>query len=185
MPGSGKSYVGSLLHRKWGMTFVDTDHLIGGREGRGLQEILESHGEAGFKRLEEEAILALCAINPKKAVIATGGSAVYSEKAMNALKASSLVIHLDAPVEDLKANMEKDGSPNERGILGLKGKTVDELLRERQGLYEKYADMTISLAGSPSEDQVMAEIMAGIQRKTGGLEMLEITPPHPRWVFRQ
>ena len=85
MPGAGKSTVGVVLAKALGMQFVDTDILIQERAGRMLQEILDKDGPDVFKRIEEEAILSL---QPHRAVIATGGSVVFSGDAMAHLRSA-------------------------------------------------------------------------------------------------
>ena len=82
MPASGKSTVGVILAKVLGMDFLDTDIVIQQREGARLNEIIEKEGVDGFLKKEEEALLS---INVSNTVIATGGSAVYSETAMRQL----------------------------------------------------------------------------------------------------
>ena len=78
MPGSGKSTCGVLAAKALCMDFADTDLVIQAREGRKLQEIIDSDGNGYFETAEENALLETGFENT---VIATGGSAVYSETA--------------------------------------------------------------------------------------------------------
>lgn len=75
MPGAGKSTVGVLLAKSMGYDFVDADLVIQKQQGTKLQNIIDERGLDGFKQAEEQALLS---INDKKAIIATGGSAVFS-----------------------------------------------------------------------------------------------------------
>ena len=102
MPASGKSTVGVILAKILGMDFLDTDIVIQQREGRKLCEIIETDGVDGFLKKEEEALLSVHTTNP---VIATGGSAVYSEAGMTSLSAGSKVVYLEVPIEDLKKDL--------------------------------------------------------------------------------
>ena len=97
MPAAGKSTSGILLAKKIGYGFIDTDVLIQTKTGRLLEKIIETSGIEGFLKIEEEAALE---INTDRLVIATGGSMVYSEKAINYLKKGSIVFYLkqDQPV---------------------------------------------------------------------------------------
>ena len=83
MSGAGKSTLGVLLAKALGKQFADTDLLIQERTGKLLQEILDSEGIDRFLQIEEEALLD-CSF--QNCVVATGGSAVYSEKAMQNFK---------------------------------------------------------------------------------------------------
>ena len=79
MPGAGKSTVGVLLAKSMGYDFVDADLVIQKQQGTKLQNIIDERGLDGFKQAEEQALLS---INDKKAIIATGGSAVFSAAGM-------------------------------------------------------------------------------------------------------
>ena len=83
MPACGKSTAGVLLAKKIGFGFIDTDLLIQKREGALLCDILKKRGAEGFIEVEEQVNAELSA---DRCVIATGGSVVYGEKAMNNLK---------------------------------------------------------------------------------------------------
>ena len=52
----GKTAVGKRLARRLGRPFVDTDSLIEKREGMAIKEIFKRHGEAEFRRIEEEVV---------------------------------------------------------------------------------------------------------------------------------
>jgi shikimate kinase len=96
MPGAGKSTIGVLLAKATARAFLDTDVHIQSREGRRLQEILDTEGRAAFCRIEERRILEL---HLTQHVIATGGSVVYSAAAMAHLKRNGLIVLLDLPFE--------------------------------------------------------------------------------------
>ena len=86
MPGVGKSTVGVLLAKRLGIDFLDSDVFIQTRERRRLWEIIQQESLSGFCRIEERHVLSL---SPFGCVIATGGSVVYSERAMKHLPAAA------------------------------------------------------------------------------------------------
>src|SRR5512139_586368 len=92
MPGAGKSTVGVILAKQTSREFVDTDLLIQTLQERTLQDIVDTDGYAVLRKIEEDVLLGLSVQNH---VIATGGSAVYSDRAMAHLKSGGLVIFLD------------------------------------------------------------------------------------------
>ena len=59
MAGCGKSTIGVLLAKILGMPFIDTDLVIQEKQGRLLQEIIDSEGLQKFIHIEEEFILSL------------------------------------------------------------------------------------------------------------------------------
>ncbi len=151
MPGSGKSTVGVVLAKRLGYQFVDSDLVIQEKTGKLLYQLIEELGEAGFLELENEINAGLQA---KRAVIATGGSAVYGKEAMAHFKEMGKVVYLSLPYEELR---ERLGDLHKRGVVLREGYTLKELYEERVPLYEKYADLVIDCSGRDIRS-VMEEI---------------------------
>lgn len=148
MPGAGKSTVGVLLARALGMAFVDTDLELQKARGKLLQEIIDNDGIEGFLKAEEETVLS---INCSHAVVATGGSVVYSSRAMMHLKKNGLVVYLKA---DLEAIRNRINNMATRGIAMAGDRTLADIYYERIPLYEKYADIIIDCSGKDPEGVV-------------------------------
>jgi shikimate kinase len=151
MPGVGKSTVGVLLAKALGRYFLDTDVLIQAIQGRSLQEIIDCDGLAAFRKIEEDYVLCIDLTN---AVIATGGSVVYSEKAMRHLATHGVIIHLDLPVDRIEQRIRNLPT---RGVVMEKGQTIRSLYNQRQPLYRQYAQLTIDCTDKTHE-QIVAEI---------------------------
>ena len=156
MPGSGKSTVGVILAKRTGRDFVDTDVLIQTARQRTLQDIVDTDGYLVLRRIEEEILLGLAVRNH---VIATGGSAVYSDRAMQHLKADGIVIFLDTDLDTLQKRV-RDFST--RGLAKRSDQSFADLFAERFPLYTKYADITINCAGLDQEE-VCTRIIARIE----------------------
>lgn len=156
MSGAGKSTLGVLLAKALGKQFADTDLLIQERTGKLLQEILDSEGIDRFLQIEEDALLD-CA--PKNCVIATGGSAVYSEKAMQKFKQNGIVVYLAVGYEELKSRLLNITT---RGIVFKGNGDLRALLEERIPLYQKYADLTVDLSAHSIEGSV-EELVSALQ----------------------
>lgn len=152
MPGVGKSTVGVLLAKATRRSFVDTDVFIQAGQGRTLQEIIDADGLEAFCHIEEQYIRCL---EVRACVIATGGSVVYSDAAMQALRTGGLVVHLDLPLDTIIRRIE---NLDVRGVVMSPGQTLASLYELRQGLYRKYADLTIACQGL-TQDQVVAAIL--------------------------
>jgi shikimate kinase len=157
MPGAGKSTVGVLVAKHLGLGFVDTDLLIQERAGRRLQQILDDDGYQELRRLEEEAIVAL---DTRGAVIATGGSAVYSERAMRHLERNGTIVYLKAGCDLLIARID---DYELRGIANPGGQRFEEIYRERTPLYERRADAVVEV-DVLTQEQVARSVVAAIQR---------------------
>ena len=141
MPGAGKSTVGVVLAKRLGYRFLDSDLVIQDKYGKLLHELIEEHGVEGFWRIEEEVNASL---NPRKSVIATGGSVIYGPRAMEHLRQIGTVVYLKLPLEEVA---ERLGDLNARGVTLMPGQTLADLYAERIPLYEKYAHVVIDCQG--------------------------------------
>jgi len=141
MPGVGKSTVGVVLAKHMGYQFLDSDLIIQEREGRLLHELISENGTQGFVAIEDRVN---ASIETDKTVIATGGSAVYGQKAMEHFRNIGKVVYLSLPYDELE---ERLGDLNERGVVLQPGQTLRQLFEERKPLYEKYGEIVIDCRG--------------------------------------
>ncbi|MBP1908219.1 shikimate kinase [Methanolobus bombayensis] len=147
MPGAGKSSAGHKLASMLGYQFIDTDKLVIDDSGKGLQDIVNDLGDVALLKAEEQSIVTM---NLKdNSIIATGGSVVYSEKAMNFLKGHSVIVYLEVPFGTIVTRLS---NLTTRGVVGLKEKGLHGLYEERTGLYLSFADHIIEVG---RKDKVM------------------------------
>ena len=137
MPGAGKSSIGVVLAKVLGYQFIDSDLLIQKEEKRTFSEIIEQDGIDGFKAVE---IRVNASIQVENTVIATGGSGVYCDEAMQHLKSEGVVVYLKI---SLKLLSKRLGNLKDRGVVLKEGQTLESLYEERTELYEKYADIVV------------------------------------------
>lgn len=153
MPGSGKSTCGVLAAKALLKNFFDTDLLLQNIEGKRLQEIIDENGINYFNNAEENAILSL---DIRGTVIATGGSVVYSEKAMEHLKKLGRVIYLHLDYDTMADRIKNITT---RGVVLKDGHTLLDMYNERLSLYEKYADDTIICDNHTVEEVVESIVL--------------------------
>ena len=153
MPGAGKSTLGVLLAKELAKGFVDTDLLIQEHAGKSLQAILDQQGYMVLRAMEEDV---LCRMDSVNCVIATGGSAVYSENAMSRLKQGGVCIYLRLSLPSVQGRVHNLDS---RGIAAADGQSLADVYAERQPLYEHYADFTIE-CDNKAVEQVLSELQA-------------------------
>ena len=146
MPGSGKSTIGVILAKLLSRNFIDTDILIQASEQRILQDIVDTQGYMALRRIEERILLSL---DCKDHVIATGGSAVYSQSGMERLRANGIVVYLQA---DLPTLVSRVRDFTTRGLAKRPDQTFADLFQERTLLYSRYADLTIGCCGLTHEE---------------------------------
>lgn len=148
MPGAGKSMVGVILAKTLCMEFIDTDILIQQKQGRSLQEIIDCDGIDKFLGIEENTVLELKASG---CVIATGGSIIYSERAICHLKKDGILIYLKLPFAEIEKRIK---NISKRGIAMSIEQDLAGLYEERVPMYEKNADIVIDCTGKDMEDVV-------------------------------
>lgn len=156
MPGSGKSTVGVILAKSLGLEFVDTDILIQTEEGKTLQDIVDNRGHMALRVIEERVLLS---VKHKNHIIATGGSAAYSEPAMLHLKKDGILVFLHAELDVLKNRITNYET---RGLAKRPDQTFQDLFNERFELYSKYADITIN-SGHNSQDSVVDDVIKQLE----------------------
>ena len=148
MPGAGKSTVGVLLAKSMGYDFLDTDLVIQSQQKSKLQKIIDEQGIEAFLKCEEQALLS---VDCEKTVIATGGSAIFSEKGMEHLKKNGVCVYLKVDEQELIRRLRNIKT---RGIACKKGETVAQIIAQREAYYNKYADITIGCENTSAEDVV-------------------------------
>lgn len=148
MPGCGKSTVGVLLAKSMRFDFIDCDLIIQKRCGMSLQDIIDRRGLDEFLKEEEAALCSLC---ENDCVIATGGSAVYSDRAMKHLSENAVTVYISLPCDEIKSRLTNIKT---RGVAMAKGETIESLYEKRCALYRKYADITLEAQGLQLEETV-------------------------------
>ncbi|WP_340819066.1 shikimate kinase [Methanolobus sp. WCC4] len=157
MPGAGKSSAGQKLASMLGYEFIDTDKLVIDGSGTGLQNIVNDLGDMALVRAEEQSILGLDLKDD--CIIATGGSVVYSEKAMQFFKERSTIVYLDVPFGTIVSRLSNLST---RGVVGLKEKGLNGLYEERTVLYRSFADHTIKVGRKDKVVHVAKRIMESV-----------------------
>lgn len=137
MPSCGKSTIGVVLAKTMNKGFVDTDLLIQQKEGKTLQDIINEHGNEYFHQVEENVLLAT---DVRNFVIATGGSAIYFDRAMEHFKEHGKIVYIKVSLETI---LERLNNIKTRGVTLGKGQTIEDLYKQRIPLYEKHADIVI------------------------------------------
>ena len=122
MPGAGKSTIGKLLAKSLGWEFVDTDDRIKLKAGLCLQDILNQSGYLYLRELEEK-LLSKMQIR-SRTVVATGGSIVYSQKAMRHISKATTIVYMRVPVPIL---LNRIDNLDNRGIASQPNQTFEDL----------------------------------------------------------
>lgn len=158
MPGSGKSTCGVLAAKALLKNFFDTDLLFQGLEEKRLQDIIDDDGIEYFLKAEERTILSL---DINATVISTGGSVVYSDKAMAHLKENGKIIFLNLSYDTMVGRIKNISS---RGVVVKEGNSLKDMYDERLPMYQKWADAVIDCDNNTVEETV-AQIVEAAEIK--------------------
>ncbi|MCJ7711426.1 MAG: bifunctional shikimate kinase/3-dehydroquinate synthase, partial [Chloroflexi bacterium] len=118
LPGSGKSAVGRRLAARHGADFLDLDHEIETASGMTVPDIFAAEGEAGFRRRERQAVVALGPADGApdlRRVISPGGGAILDPRNRWALYRGRVVAWLDVRPEVLAQRLRR--SPTVRPLV--------------------------------------------------------------------
>ena len=157
MPACGKSTIGVLLAKSLNLNFIDTDLIIQQKYNKLLSEIIQIDGITGFIEKESNAIRSINCID--SFCISTGGSAVFSDIAMQHLQKNGIIIYIKV---DFKEIQERISDIKTRGVVLEESKTLYDSYLERTPLYEKYANITIN-ANNKTVEEIVYEISSVIQ----------------------
>ena len=157
MAGVGKSTIGMSLAKALGFSFIDVDKYIFAKDGKTIQGIIDEEGEEALLQLEKRRMYE---IDLPRKVLAPGGSVIYHADLMEYLRQNSILVYLDDSFENIE---EKLVGGLDRGIVGLKSKSLRQIYEERKPLYAKYADITINCQGK-SQAQLVKEILQHYQK---------------------
>lgn len=148
--GTGKSTVGKMLARDYGLDFVDTDDLIVKKAGnKTVAEIFEESGETYFRKIERDVIKDI--FQRDNIIISTGGGAIADKENLALFKKKSIIICLTASPDVILERIRKEDGI--RPLLNVNDplKRIKELLDSRKEAYMK-SDITIDTSDlTPSE----------------------------------
>ncbi len=153
MPGSGKSTLGVILARRLGYGYLDTDSFISQKEKSTLQGIIDTKGLDYFLDVESEIGSEIVC---DRVIIATGGSMVMAESAMEHLKELGTIIYINVPLDELRRRL---GNYKDRGIAMKNGEGLEAILAEREPQYLKYADIIVDYHNGDNLEQTVDNII--------------------------
>lgn len=157
MMGSGKTRVGSELASRTGLAFLDTDTMVEARLGQPIAELWSDTGEDAFRRAEAEAVVEAAQRPP--AVVATGGGVVLSDPNIDTMRATGLVVWLDASPLTLAQRVGTDRARPLLAGTATPETVLREILGQRRHRYRRAAHARVSSEGRKVID-VVEEVMS-------------------------
>jgi shikimate kinase len=158
--GAGKTTVGERCAEHLGRPFVDTDDLVESHAQMSVAEVFRTLGDEQFRTLERAAVADVSA-SPSPLVIATGGGAVLDAESRRRLRATGVVVWLQAPAAVLGARVaeQQDRDGTERPLLRDDAiPTLERLGALRAPAYEAAAHAVVDTTGR-SVDEVVDVVL--------------------------
>lgn len=153
VPGAGKTTVGTILAKKLGRDFIDTDQKIEAISGKTISEIFIQDGEVSF-RATEKAVIEQSLTN-SNVVVSLGGGALMNPETRELVK-SHKTIWLQT---GLAQAVDRIGMNRNRPLLlgNVRGQLAD-LMTAREPFYIECAQEVVD-TNELSPDQVADQII--------------------------
>ena len=138
MAAVGKSHIGKKIAAISNYEYMETDKLIAeqaNQEGKRYQDLSDDD----FLRIEKDVFMKLGDLSGK--VIDTGASVIYDQDVMRKIAEFAHVVYIEDRIDVIKGRFDARGLVP---LMRIEGKTFEQLFIERQPLYEKYAQSTVT-----------------------------------------
>jgi shikimate kinase len=139
--GAGKTSVALRVAALKGMDCIDMDSYLERGQELSVADIFAVYGEGYFRQLETDFLKGL--LTRERTVLSTGGGVVKRAENRALLKAAGTVVYLKVDADEA---LRRIGDVASRPML-LAGRAPQQLLKERQPLYEQVADVVIDTNG--------------------------------------
>lgn len=152
MAGVGKSHIAQKIAAISNYEYMETDKLIAeqaNEEGMRYHDLSDDN----FLRIEKDVFMKLCDLSGK--VIDTGASVIYDQDVMHKIANFAHIVYIEDSIDVIKDRFNARGPVP---LMRIEGKTFEQLFAERQPLYEKYAQSTVTRNSLRNHDaQLVAE----------------------------
>lgn len=157
MRGSGKTTIAKQLSKKLGIKRLDLDEIMTDKLSMSTPEIVKKYGWGHFR--DRESAIAEEIAGMRNVLISTGGGIVLRPDNITALRKNGIIILLNASVDVMVRRLrDSSGRPPLTDKKTPKAE-IEQVLRERQRLYEQAADIIID-TDKLRPDQAADEIIA-------------------------
>jgi XRE family aerobic/anaerobic benzoate catabolism transcriptional regulator len=157
--GAGKSTLGARLAAQRDLPFIELDREVETASGMTLSEIFDLYGQAGFRRLERQALDRILATTPRF-VVAAGGSIVSQPDTFAELLLGCFTVWIRARPAEHMQRVIAQGDLRPMADNAEAMADLERILAGREALYRK-ADATVDTAGR-SVDSTLEELARAI-----------------------
>lgn len=165
---AGKSTIGRALASLLRWSFIDLDYEVESRAGVSIQEIFVRDGEARFRRMESDCLIAVLSGLKAPTVIALGGGTFIEPENADALRRhGARVVFLQTDLQQLieRCRTAADRAQNPRPLARDEA-AFCALYEQRLPVYRQ-AELTIETRGREA-DETAREIALALNLSTTG-----------------
>jgi XRE family transcriptional regulator, aerobic/anaerobic benzoate catabolism transcriptional regulator len=152
--GAGKSTLGRRLALHQGVPFYELDREVEREYGATIGEILQLHGQPGYRRFERHSLQTVIAKNPS-AVIETGGGLAADPDTLPLLLESTLTVWVKASPEEHMQRVIDQGDLRPMARTREAMRELKNILKAREPFY-KQAHVQLNTSGKSVEESFEA-----------------------------
>ncbi len=134
--GAGKTTLGRRLAAHRGIPFFELDREVEREYGATIGEILQLHGQPGYRRFEREILQAVLSKNPA-AIIETGGGLAADPETLPLLLASTLAVWVRASPEEHMQRVIDQGDLRPMARSREAMRELKDILKAREPFYRQ------------------------------------------------
>ena len=134
--GAGKTTLGRRLAEHRGVPFFELDREVEREYGSTIGEILQLHGQPGYRRFERESLQAVLAKYPA-AIIETGGGLAADPETLPVLLGSTLTVWVRASPEEHMSRVIDQGDLRPMARSRQAMQELKEILKAREPFYRQ------------------------------------------------
>ena len=151
MAGVGKSHIAKKISVISNYEYIEADKLIAEQANEEGVRYLDLSDD-DFLRIEKDVFMKLSDLSGK--VIDTGASVIYDQDVMHKIAGFAHIVYIEDSIDVIENRFDIRGPVP---LMGIEGKTFEQLFDERKPLYEKYAQSTVTRYSLRNND---AELVA-------------------------
>ena len=160
MAGVGKSHIAKKISAISNYEYIETDMLIAEQANEEGMRYLDLSDD-NFLRIEKDVFMKLSDLSDK--VIDTGASVIYDQDVMQKIAGFAHIVYIEDSIDVIENRFDIRGPCP---LMGIEGKTFEQLFVERKPLYEKYAQSTVTRNNIRNNDaELVAEQILEIVKK--------------------